>query len=50
MPDILDEGGAALLDEGGGFILDELDLNAFTTGSWWGLDSVSRQSRSELTC
>jgi hypothetical protein len=47
MPDILDEGGGLLLDEGGGGILDEAGVIQ-AGGSWWGLDTILKQSRSEF--
>ena len=47
MPEILDEGGAFLLDEVQGSIFDEAGA-VVPVGSWWGLDSVFKQSRQEF--
>lgn len=52
MANVLDEGGSPILDEGGGFIADELGPDVVVVaqqrGSWWGLDSVFKQSREEF--
>lgn len=47
MPEILDEGGGFLLDEVQGSIFDEAGP-ATPVGSWWGLDSVFKQSKQEF--
>lgn len=47
MPDILDEASAAILDEAAGTILDEAGPPP-PVGSWWGLDTVFKQSRQEF--
>lgn len=52
MANILDEGGSPILDEAAGFVTDELGPEPVTavqqTGSWWGLDTVFKQSRQEF--
>jgi hypothetical protein len=47
MASLLDEGGGMLLDEALGDIYDEAGTPA-PVGSWWGLDSVFKQNRSEF--
>ena len=48
MSAILDEGGSGVLDEAGSGILDETVTAVAQVGSWWGLDTILKQSRQEF--